>query len=565
MIDLFKKVRDNVSNIEFEFSQVKAENPNIEAIAEKIQSESYVSMNRNDRAIVEFLKSNKLQSGYQHLQIEAIKHGCGNNNIDGLYNVLKVKWHGVYLFYIRRRIEFLKTFKQGKDHFFGALNAGGYGAAAQNGAYGEYCIVFKREVFNKLESVAYCKNDTLACEEYWQCDYFTDKKKCHGKECPVKQLPKEDQLKELKCQINLDKLYSHYAPHSHRGRLAAIKHKTDVVGKPDWDIKGIIKERKGKTEDYIEVCFVLPVITLDDVEEIRIHPEILCRIFDEICVDESELGETASIYEFHKEAWSLIEKCQKEGKIYCDFPWKDTDQLENNLNNLEDKGEEQGEQFKKASKNTIEEKNIETYKQVTLDHAKTLELQAIHCSGDAFVKQGDSYYYLIRPPLFKHKHPVNPGDHFRAIEVGEFESPKDSEQYYDDILSLRKHLSRDLPRATPETIKESIDILSKCMSAPSWCERFFSRLESSRDDLANSELPKPLMVGIKRLEALETLSESVRGRLAKRRKKLEEIDKASDEYPNLCTGLCTDKDLAQPEVPTEVIPESYKGLGNIYE
>ncbi len=59
--------------------------------------------------------------------------------------------------FYKSRVAFDHTFKNGERFKYGALNIGGLGAQK----YGEYCVVFKRELVEKYSSLVFIKEDSL--------------------------------------------------------------------------------------------------------------------------------------------------------------------------------------------------------------------------------------------------------------------------------------------------------------------------------------------------------------------------------------------------------------------
>lgn len=307
--DLFQAAEGNASTIDAEYRQVLDEHPRAAAITQAVAEISRVSVNRRYDALISLLEDGALPSGYYHAKALAKSMGMNVNGVESFAECLVMLWRkNTPKQYVRRRIAFLKAFERGDDHLFGALNAGGAGAAAQNGAYGEYCIVLKKEVFEKLPRVAYCKHDTLDHDEYWQCGAPVG---CLGSSrngaCPAKkERHEEENLDDFCCEINSNRLVADYAPHSRRGHLVAIKHREDLDN-PDWTVEEIIRPRKGKTEEYIEVCFILEV-TVDHVEEVRFHPELVRCVFDELCIEDGDLERLPSVLSNHERVWNLLDQ-----------------------------------------------------------------------------------------------------------------------------------------------------------------------------------------------------------------------------------------------------------------
>lgn len=307
-IDLFDAAKRNAVAIEDEYTRESSKKPKMMRDVKSILDKSRVSTNKKCDGLIGFLEQNHLPSGYRYAQEVAWKYEMSVTTPDEFAVLLIKEWgKDTPSFYVHRRVEFLKSFDKGEDHLFGALymEEGPPGAAAKNGAYGEYCIVFKKELFERLSDVAYCKYDTLAHDEYWHCDHGSGE--CLGSKennaCPARK-KRPNTFQDFKCRIDFDKLFADYAPHSHRAFLAAIKHKDN----PEWDpLNSIEQKSDGSTEDYIEVCFVLHA-TRDDIEKVICHPQLIHSVLEEICIPNEELNSKASILAIHERAWRLLKK-----------------------------------------------------------------------------------------------------------------------------------------------------------------------------------------------------------------------------------------------------------------
>lgn len=178
--------------------------------------------------------------------------------------------------------------------------------------------------------------------------------------------------------------------------------------------------------------------------------------------------------------------------------------------------------------------------------SKQVRLLAIHESRDAYVKEGD-YCYLIRPPMFRYKHEVDETAVDRAKDRGEFVPPPEGYDTFEDLHSLRVYLSASLPKATGKTVRAALDFISRCR--PEWRKRIFLQ-----DDRGDPELISKLLVGISRLEALDTLTEDEMRQLNKWRSYLEDSQRRAQESPSLYpTTLDTRPQTDEVRsVPTEI-------------
>ena len=297
--DLFQKAQNNTVNIDRLYDTIR-NRPGAADFADCVQSEARVSINRKAPPLIGLLQGNEMVSGYRDYETK---------NFRNFEAYLIWRWSNVegVRKYIRRRVAFLQTFVRGEEHLFGALNVGNAGAAAAKGAYGYYCLVLSEHCLY-LGSIAYCKKDTLAADEYWTCD---DKAR-RDTFCPCRK-----SLKDLCCRVDVEVLCENYAPHSHRGRLAALKHQDEITeGLNRVQIAEILINRndgKGKrfsddkTEEYIEACFVIP-ITRESIEEVRFHVGLAFRIIEEALIDIDNPGNHASFMHQHNEVLELLRR-----------------------------------------------------------------------------------------------------------------------------------------------------------------------------------------------------------------------------------------------------------------
>lgn len=285
--DLFQKTQNNAISIEIQYNKIKYQ-PGIIEFAEYVQKYARVSVNRHAQPLLDLLRENILLSGYR----DAERRG------ENFKDYLRRKWLGTPPKFIQRRIVFSRTFSRGEDIMFGALNAGGAGTAAKNGAYGYYCIVLKETIDNK--NVIYSKRDTLAEDLYWTCS----KKNPDGSGCPCR-----GSLDELECQVSLENLLPDYAPHSHRGCLAAIKCQSRIIKglSNDAIAKLLIETIPRSTEEYIEACFLI-CFSRDLIEEVRFHKSMVVEIFDEALLDPNNLPRKASFIRQHQQILALLIK-----------------------------------------------------------------------------------------------------------------------------------------------------------------------------------------------------------------------------------------------------------------
>lgn len=297
-IDLFELVKNNTNSISQEYSELVQECPGLQDVVKAVEEQARITVNRHVEPLMDLLKKNKLVSGYEHASNTGF-------NEDSFEQYLLATWSKYTpKYFIKRRVAFLKTFKDGDKHIFGALNGGGPGAAAKNAAYGYYCIVFKNESFHS-DNVAYCKYDTLVKDEYWTCDKYTgDCENCSAK----KNRPSEQKPSDFYCEVNKQALLPAYASHNQRGHLVAIKHYPNICNDSSWEIANIIQQQVNQTEEYIEACFVLSEITKDCIEEIRLHEEIVMAIFKESCMEEHDINNKFSTFIKHQEVLKLLEQ-----------------------------------------------------------------------------------------------------------------------------------------------------------------------------------------------------------------------------------------------------------------
>lgn len=273
-INLVVAAKENTHRIEDEYEAVSQEKPKVTEFAKYAQAHARVSINRHARPLLELLKQGRMLTGYQDAQ----RLG------ETFEEYLQQQWWpggGLVPFsvmkFIRRRVVYYNSCHGGENHFFGALNCGNAGAAAKNGVYGYYCLVLKDAPI--ADTVVYCYRDTLAEDAYWTCDEKSQRRDVQCSKCTSKENPK--------CQVNQLRLTSALAPQTHRGRLAAIKHKNNIdqCKTKDGYAEMVIKPIPGQTEEYIEACFAIS-FTLDCIEEVRLHKGLAIDLIDEASMDE---------------------------------------------------------------------------------------------------------------------------------------------------------------------------------------------------------------------------------------------------------------------------------------
>lgn len=264
MIDLFAAARKNSELLEDEYNEHVSQEPQLSQSFDKITSRARISTNKRISALLYFLRTGNLESGYRYSE------RIGSTDFR---ETLRIIWATSPQKYVKRRVAFQKKFIGGPDHLFGALNEGNPGTAAKDSSYGEYCIVLKNRVFEGPVKSAYCKYDTLNHDEYWTCK--ENKGKCSTCSAGKKQGISNDG--SVYCNLNWKKLRVDYADHSHRAHLAVIKNGNQPS----------IKPKKGETEDYIEVCF-LHDLKFTDVEAVFFHEALGIELFHEAFIRERD-------------------------------------------------------------------------------------------------------------------------------------------------------------------------------------------------------------------------------------------------------------------------------------
>ncbi len=152
------------------------------------------------------------------------------------------------------RLEFDKFFEDGEKFKYGSLNIGGLGM----NNYGEFCIIFERNIIESFKTLAFLKEDSL--------NYFKNNK------------------------LNIDRLREEIANKKNCHILASIKHQDDIckISREEWDqmicynncyIEAITKDEvlvehikviRINKEDYyyyFELLFESNTVGLDEFEK----------------------------------------------------------------------------------------------------------------------------------------------------------------------------------------------------------------------------------------------------------------------------------------------------------
>lgn len=291
MIDIFEAAKKNAPRLEDEYNLCINNNADLDKRCDEDIKVARVSTNKKIHALLYFLRNGVLESGYRYSQRIRSKD---------FKETLRIIWPTTPLEYIRRRVVFHENVADGPDHIFGMLNNDTEGTAAKDSAYGNYCIVLKNNIFDEGVKSAYCKYDTLEHDSYWTCNNDLECEKCR----------ESNSFASVHCDLKKEDLCNDYADHSHRKHLAVTK-----LGTSAFFDKQYTTPREGKTEDYIEVCFVHN-IQLADIEKVVFHKALVISLFDEAFIKESttQIGSLPHVsdYRLHEDAEGLL----KEKKIY---------------------------------------------------------------------------------------------------------------------------------------------------------------------------------------------------------------------------------------------------------
>jgi hypothetical protein len=189
MLDLFQIANDNSPSLENRFSVLTSSaSPegriSMERFAELVRREGRVTINMRPMALISFLSLGSHQNTYEWAQSRAEESGRPAEEI------VRERLGGFY----ERRTTFDRSFLNGEELRYGALNAGGVGTTV----YGDYCTVLRGELFEGAQIVAYLKSDSL--KTYMKPDGT----------------------------INEDLLHEESASHSHRDLFAVLKHALEL-------------------------------------------------------------------------------------------------------------------------------------------------------------------------------------------------------------------------------------------------------------------------------------------------------------------------------------------------
>jgi hypothetical protein len=235
-IDIFALALVNTASLESRLRSLldslqANEGLTLEQFTAFVTQNARISINMSRETLNSFLSLGRHRNIYEWADQQSLLSGRDKEEI------LKEKLKDYY----ERRVSFDQSFLEGKAFRYGALNIGGVGLIS----FGDYCLVFKLSIPADPQKAAYLANDSL--------NYY---------------MPVPFAIAE-------DKLSADLALHSHRGFLAALKHKTSVCVVPPDEWPCITCSDSG----YIEAIFV-ECPNRDDLECVRMSVERYQELVD---------------------------------------------------------------------------------------------------------------------------------------------------------------------------------------------------------------------------------------------------------------------------------------------
>jgi hypothetical protein len=211
MIDLFAIAKENATALADAFAALCADLPpedhaSLVRYAERVQEKGRISINMKQDVLNSFLTFREHRNIYEWADKKAAESGRPREDI--LREKLDV--------YYKPRIAFDRSFQDGEQFRYGALQIGGLGASS----YGEYCVALHESIASGAQ-VAYVRSDSL---------------KTYMLPGPA--------LDEISIRHDA-------TPHAHRHHLAALKHAGEVPSCPEDEWPDLLCSSK----DCVEAIF----------------------------------------------------------------------------------------------------------------------------------------------------------------------------------------------------------------------------------------------------------------------------------------------------------------------
>ncbi|HUT54311.1 MAG TPA: hypothetical protein VM658_13060 [bacterium] len=226
--DLFDLARSNTARLDEEYGRESAalapdDRRIMDRFAATVRKSGRIAHNMGQLDLLQFLKSGQLKNCYEIAEEQSkAAGGPGKNSIKKKYGTL----------YHRHEV-FHGAFIDGELFLYGSLNIGGLGAAR----FGDHCSILNEELFQGAYQIAFLQSDSLKTKHYW---------------APGPTLQIEALAREL-------------APETHKNKLAALKHREEIIGASDprsWP------EILCRENVNIEAIFV-GVVTPGELETVR--------------------------------------------------------------------------------------------------------------------------------------------------------------------------------------------------------------------------------------------------------------------------------------------------------
>ena len=225
LVDLFDLADENARRLDDRFRALEAGSPppdpgDLRRFEEAVTKHGRVALNMRPWIAAEFVRTGKYLNMNDAVREDAALSGRPENEL------LRERLGRFY----QKRVSFDATFDDGCRFQYGVLNIGSAGPRS----YGLFCFVLKKTFPKAGDRVAYLKRDSLN-------GYVAD----DGR-------------------VDTGSLHGDLAPHSHRHRLAALKHSDDLdTRRADWPAMLC------SDDDYVEAIFVAD-LGKTRVSEIRI-------------------------------------------------------------------------------------------------------------------------------------------------------------------------------------------------------------------------------------------------------------------------------------------------------
>ena len=151
-MDLFTIAEENSHTLEDQFESLifalaEADVEIMNRFFKRLEQKGRVAINMRQMGLLSFLTFGKYQNIYEWAQLQA---GSSSRSKD---EILRERLGEFY----DKRVAFDDAFEEGEKFRYGALNIGGLGATH----FGEFCIVFKENMFTANVKIAYLKSDSL--------------------------------------------------------------------------------------------------------------------------------------------------------------------------------------------------------------------------------------------------------------------------------------------------------------------------------------------------------------------------------------------------------------------